>query len=171
MNLLKWFTDPGPAQPGAKFQHTDIKTESAVLRDDTDHREYRQQFPRRCSGQCIADRQPMTHAGQAMAGASFVAGMIDWTRLGPREEQEDCSIANMIAQNRDAIEASEARQAQLEAGLSDGEKLIYRTYLAATVDAGQSDAQALGAMGLGRDAAGHVVKARELQPVERRRIR
>lgn len=180
MGLFDWFTKPGPAQPGAKFQHTDIKTEGAVCNDQTDHPQYRQQFPRRCAGQCVADRQPMTHAGQAMASASFVAGMIDWSRLGPRDEDDQNTA------DTDRLRAGEAayreqqrliaQSLQIEADhnalllqCSETERAIYQTYLEA--NALQPGADTLTPMGLARNASGQVVR-REGVPVEsKRRLR
>jgi hypothetical protein len=108
--------------------------------------------------------------GAASDAASLVMGMLNPNTLGYREDAEDCTLANMIAANRGQMEAADARRAELEAKLPPDEKLLRRTYLAA-ISAGQTDAAALGAMGLQRDSAGQVVRVRELQPVERRRLR
>jgi hypothetical protein len=64
--------------------YTDDSTPGGTINDRTDFPVYRQTGAgRRCVGACTPDRQPMTHAAQAISGAGFVAGMIDWNRLGP----------------------------------------------------------------------------------------
>lgn len=160
--------------------YTTDATPGAVCNDRTDFPPYKQtNLARRCVGTCTPDRQPMTHAGQALAALNAVGGMIDWQQLGkPRNDDEAAEweiqrrmaetdrmpspavyYANLL-QNSDDISAEQAR---LLNGCTSEEQAIYLTYQEARL-AGMSDTAALAPMGLQR-GAGNKVERREPQPV------
>lgn len=170
------------------FSYTTDADRKGECNDRTDFPEYRQtNLARRCVGTCTPDRQPMTHAQQAMGGADFVAGMIDWGQLGkPRDEDEaaEWSIQRRMAEadrmpspavyyGQQALQQSEAIDAERQRllnGCSEIEQSAARTYQEAR-QAGWSDTNAMAPMGLGRGERGEVVRlnGRQAEPVRRLR--
>ena len=151
-----------------EIKRQDARDNPIACNDRTDHPPYQQQFPRRCVGTCTPARQPMTHAGQAMSGASFVAGMIDWSRLGPRDEDEGAavpppmSIADRMTQQAliDQSYASDAALSERLDQLTPEQRAVVQMAREAMLN-GQTLDQAAAAMGF--------KPRRELQPVRKLR--
>jgi len=164
------------------FSYTTDADRKGECNDRTDFPPYKQtNLTRRCVGTCTPDRQPMTHAGQALNALNAVGDMIDWQQLvQPRNEDEaaEWSIQRRMAASEQmpspAVyyglqgEASNTEhQRQLNACTPE-EQAIYRTYQEA-IAAGMSDTAALAGMGLRRGEGNRV--ERQLQPVGRKVLR
>ncbi len=183
MGWLSNFLAPAYSSNPKSFQHTDANTVGHECNERTDF-PAAQPTPRRCVGQCTPSRQPMTHAGQALGALNAVGSMIDWQQLSKPRNDEEASeweiqrrmaetdrmpspavyYANQLQQSDDIT----AERQRMLNSCTPEEQAIYLTYQEAR-QAGWSDTAALAPMNLQRGEGNRV--ERQLQPVERRKLR